>query len=68
MSGEWSKMCFYIFIYMFHSADLMVSIDRELYELRTGNNRNPAALLIVFKQNQSGYFLNAPCKTAKNVS
>jgi hypothetical protein len=48
VSGEWSKMYLYIFIYMFHSAELMVSIDRGLYELCTGNNRNPTALLIVF--------------------
>ena len=34
---------------MFNSTDLMTSIDRELYELRTGNNTNTAALLIVFK-------------------
>ncbi len=33
---------------MFHSIELMMSIDRELYELHTGNNTNAAALLIVF--------------------
>jgi hypothetical protein len=48
VSKEWSKMYFYIFIYMFHSTELMMSIDRELYELRIGNNTNIAALLIDF--------------------
>jgi hypothetical protein len=41
-------MYFYIFIYMFHSIELMMSIDRELYELHTGNNTNTAALFIYF--------------------
>ncbi len=40
-------MYFYIFIYMFNSTELMMSIDRGLYELRTGNNTNTAALLVV---------------------
>ena len=34
---------------MFNSTELMLSIDRGLYELRTDNNTNTAALLIVFK-------------------
>ncbi len=33
---------------MFHSIELMMSIDRELYELHTDNNTNTVALLIVF--------------------
>jgi hypothetical protein len=33
--------------YMFNSTELMMSIDRGLYELRTGNNINTAALLVV---------------------
>ncbi len=41
-------MYFYIFIYMFNSTELMLSIGRGLYELRTDNNTNTAALLIVF--------------------
>ncbi|CAF3835536.1 unnamed protein product [Rotaria sp. Silwood1] len=35
---------------MFNSTELMISIDRGLYELRTDNHTNAAALLIVFKQ------------------
>ncbi len=42
-------MYFYSFIYMFNSTEPMVSIDRGLYELRTGNHTNTAALLNVFK-------------------
>ena len=49
VSLEWSKMYLYIFIYKFNSTELMMSMDRELYELHTGNNANTAALLIVFK-------------------
>ncbi len=30
-------MYFYIFVYMFNSTELMMSIDRGLYELRTDN-------------------------------
>jgi hypothetical protein len=45
VSTEWSQMYFYIFIYMFHSIELMMSIDRELYELHTGNNTNTVVLL-----------------------
>ncbi len=45
---------------MFNSTELIMSIDRELYELRTGNNTNTAALIIGFNKNQPGYFLNGP--------
>ncbi len=40
-------MYFYIFIFMVNSTELMMSIDRVLYELRRGNNTNTAALLVV---------------------
>ncbi len=46
---EWSQIYFYIFIYMFNSTELMMSIDRGMYELRTNNNTITAALLFVFK-------------------
>ncbi len=42
-------MYFYIFVYIFNLTELMMSVDRELYELRTANNTNTAGLLIVFK-------------------
>ena len=42
-------MYFYIFIYMFNSTELMLSIDRGLYELHTDNKTKTAALPIVFK-------------------
>ncbi len=34
---------------MFNSTDLMMAIDRELYELRTGNKTNAAVPLIGFQ-------------------
>ncbi len=34
---------------MFNSTELMISIDRGLYGLRTGTNANKARLLIGFK-------------------
>jgi hypothetical protein len=40
-------MYFYIYIYTFNSTELMMSIDRGLYELRTNNSTNTTALLIV---------------------
>ena len=41
-------MYFYIFIYMYHSTELMLPIDRGLYELRTDNTTNTAALRMDF--------------------
>jgi hypothetical protein len=43
-------MYFYIFIYMFNSTELIISIDRGLYELCIDNNTNTTALLIVLKK------------------
>ncbi len=42
-------MCFYIFISMFNSTALIISMDRGVYELHTDNKTKRAALPIVFK-------------------
>jgi len=34
---------------MFHSVELIMSIDRGLYELHIGKNTNAPALFVVFK-------------------
>ena len=47
VSREWSKICFYIFIYMFHLAELIMSMDRGLYKLNIRKNTNAPALLLV---------------------
>ena len=46
---QWSKMYFDIFVCMSNSTEVMMSIDRGLYELHTGTNTNTAVLLIGFK-------------------
>ena len=42
-------MYFYVFIYMFHAADLIMSIDKGLRELSIDKNTNATVLLIIFK-------------------
>ncbi len=49
MSKGWSKICFYIFIYMLNSAQFIMAIDRGVYELHTGNDSNTLAPFIAFK-------------------
>jgi hypothetical protein len=47
-------MCVYIFIYRFDSTELILSMDRGLYELCIDSNTNTAALLIVFNIDLNG--------------
>ncbi len=41
-------MNFYTFVGIINSIEFMMAIDRELYELRTDNKTNTAALRMVF--------------------
>jgi hypothetical protein len=41
---------------MFNSTDLMMVIDRELYELHTANKANAAMSLIVFNKTSPDTF------------
>ncbi len=49
VSEQWSEMYPYIFRYISLSIELMMPIDRGLYELYTDNSGNLTALLVVFK-------------------
>lgn len=61
VSGQWSEIYLYSSRYISCSTELMKFKNRGLYELHSDNNRNLTTPRVVFKCNQSGNFLNAPC-------